>query len=235
MKDFWRIMPLLGVLMLCVSCSGKITGQLVQDGSGALQLQAGLEPNMIALVRSLSELAGGQNVTVLNAASINRSLQSQQGIASSGLRNNGQEKLSGVIQISSIGDVLNAGANRFVKYEAAAGGASGKVSFSINRSGAPKLLAQISPEALDYLSVLMAPAATGENLTKAKYLALVESVYGKGLAAEIATSKITVAITMPAAVKSVKGGTSEGREARFEIPLADLLVLEKALDYQITW
>jgi hypothetical protein len=235
MKNFLRIMPLLGIVILCVSCSGKITGQLVQDGSGTLQLQAGLEPNMIALVRSLSELTGGQNVTVLNAASINRSLQSQQGIASSALRNSGQEKIDGTIKISRVGDVLNAGANRFVQYEAASGGASGKLSFTINRGGAPRLLAQISPEALDYLSALMAPAATGENLTKANYLALVESVYGKGLAAEISTSRITAAITMPAAVKSVKGGTYSGREARFDIPLVDLLVLEKALEYEITW
>jgi hypothetical protein len=235
MKNFWRVMPLLGVLMLCVSCSGKITGQLVQDGSGSLQLQAGLEPNMVSLMNSLRQYMGGQNGPLVSAAAINRSLQAAPGIASSALRNNGQEKIDGTIKVSRIGDLLNAGAAQFVKYETANGGASGKLSFTVNRSGAPKLLAQISPEALDYLSALMAPAATGESITKAKYLDLVESVYGKGLATEISTSKITAAITMPAAVKSVKGGTFEGREARFDIPLVDLLVLEKALDYQITW
>lgn len=235
MKNFWRFLPVFGVLALCVSCSGRITGQLVQDGSGTLQLQAGLEPNMIALIRGLSGLTGGQSGALLDAAAINRSLQNEPGIASSALRNSAPEKIDGTIKISRIGDVLNAGANRFVQYEPASGASPGRLTFTFNRSGAPRLLAQISPEALDYLSALMAPAATGEALSKANYLQLVESVYGKGLASEISTSRITAVITMPSAVKSVKGGTYSGREARFDIPLVDLLVLEKTLEYEITW
>jgi hypothetical protein len=94
---------------------------------------------------------------------------------------------------------------------------------------------QIYPEAVDYLSALMAPAATGEALSKANYLVLVESVYGKPLANEIGTSRVAAVITMPGTVKSVKGGTSSGREARFDIALADLLVLEQPLNLEINW
>jgi hypothetical protein len=178
-------------------------------------------------------MSGAQTGSVLDAAALNRSLQAARGIASSSLRNTGQERIEGTIGISRISDLLNSGANRFVQYEA--GATSGKLAIHLDRRMAPQLLTQIYPEAVDYISALMAPAATGEVLTKADYIVLVESVYGKPLAAEIAASRVTATITMPGAVKSVKGGTYSGREARFDIALVDLLVLEQPLDYEITW
>jgi hypothetical protein len=105
----------------------------------------------------------------------------------------------------------------------------------MDRNAAPAMLARLSPEAAGYLSALMAPAATGEALSKTEYLALVESVYGKGVAGEIAAGRVSAAITLPGQVASVRGGTSSGREARFDIPLLDILVLENPLDYEITW
>ena len=188
---------------------------------------------MIALIRSFRSFGGVESGPLLDSAALNRSLQAASGISSSALRNSGQEKVEGTIGISRISDLLNAEANRFVQYEAS--GSSGKLAIHLDRNIAPKILLQVYPEAVDYLSALMAPAATGEALSKAEYLLLVESVYGKALSAEIAASRVTAAITMPGTVKSVKGGTSSGREARFDIPLTDLLVLEKPLDYEISW
>jgi len=235
MKYFLRVLPLLAVLFLFPSCSGRITAQLVQDGSGSLQLQAGLEPNMIALIRSLNRLGGNQAGPLLDAAALNRSLQAASGIASSALRNTGQERIEGTVRISRIGDLLSSGANRFIRYEAASGTSPGRLAIRLDRNSVPQILSQVSPEAVDYLSALMAPAATGESLSKGEYLLLVQSVYGKALSDEIAASRVTAAITMPGTVKSVRGGTSSGREARFDIPLVDLLVLEHPLDYEITW
>ena len=231
----FAVLPLLAVFALLSSCSGRITAQLVQDGSGSLQLQAGLEPNMTALLRSFRQLGGAQSGPLLDAAVLNRTLQAAQGISSSALRNSGQERIEGTIGISRIGDLLNSGANRFVRYEAPSGASPGRLAIRLDRTIVPQILTQISPEAVDYLSALMAPAATGEALSKGEYLLLVESVYGKALATEISVSRVTAAITLPGTVKSVKGGTSSGREARFDIPLADLLVLEEPLDYEITW
>jgi hypothetical protein len=235
MKYFFRILPVLAVFVLFPSCSGRINAQLAQDGSGSVQLQAGLEPNMTALIRSFRSFAGSQSGPLLDAVSLNRSLQAAPGIASSALRNSGQEKIEGTVGISRIGDLLNTGANRFINYEAPSGNTPGRMGIHLDRSIAPRILVQISPEAVDYLSALMAPAATGEALSRAEYLLMVESVYGKARASEIAAARVTAAIAFPGTVKSVKGGTSSGREARFDIPLVDLLVLEQPLDYEITW
>ena len=238
MKNFFRtknaITLVFAIVALLPSCSGRITAQLEQNGSGAVQLQAGLEPNMTALIRSLYSFSGSaQAGPLLDAAALNSSLKIAPGVSSSALRNSGEERIDGTIGVSRIGDLLNAGANRFVQYET--GASESRLAIRLDRSIAPQLLKQIYPEAVDYLSALMAPAATGEALTKADYLVIVESVYGKPLAAEIASARVTAAITLPGAVKSVKGGTSSGKEARFDIALADLLVLEQPLDYEIIW
>jgi hypothetical protein len=242
MNNRKRALSLLAVFTVFVSCSGRISGQLVQDGSGTLQIQAGLEPNMITLLRNLRDANGGQGGPVLDAAALNRSLQAAPGIASSALHNSGQEKINGSVRVSNIGDLLNRGTARFVTYTVPSGAVPGKLAIHLDRNNAPQVLKQLSPEAEYYLSLLLAPAATGEAISKAEYLEQVELVYsmikgvdGKTLAAEIAASRINAAITLPGTVKSVKGGTYSGREARFDIPLTDVLVLEKALDYEITW
>ena len=227
------ILPVLAIIVLFPSCSGRINAQLAQNGSGNVELQAGLEPNMTALIRSFFSLGGAQAGSLLDAAALNRSLQAASGISSAALQNTGQERVEGTIGISQINDLLNAGANRFVQYEA--GASSGKLAIHLDKSITPQILKQIYPEAVDYLSALMAPAATGEALSKVDYLMLVESVYGRPLANEISAARVTAAITMPGAVKSVKGGTYSGSVALFDIALVDLLVLEQPLDYDITW
>jgi hypothetical protein len=236
MKHF-PLAALAVLLIFFASCSAQINGRLAQDGSGNIQLQAGLEPNMAGLIRSFRGLGGGAASTgpLLNAESLNRSLRSAPGVASAALRNSGQEKIEGTIGISRIGDLLSAGDNRFIRYEAPSGAAPGRMGIHLDRSLGPRILPLISPEALDYLSALMAPVATGEALTKTAYLALVESVYGKGISAEIASSRVRAVIEFPGQVQSVKGGAASGREARFDVPLLDILVLETPLDYEVTW
>ncbi|MDR0448551.1 MAG: hypothetical protein LBH07_07770 [Treponema sp.] len=227
---------LFALFIIFSSCTARLNARLIQDGSGNIQIQAGLEPNMIALLRSFRGLSsGGQSNPALDAASINRSLQASPGVSSSSLRNTGQEKIEGIVGISRFGDLLNAGANRFISYQASSGAVSGRLAINLNRNIAPRVLEQISPDLVDYLSALMAPAATGEILSKGEYLSLVESVYGKALAGEISASRITAVIALPGPVKSVKGGTYLGPEARFDVPVIDLLVLERPLDYEITW
>jgi hypothetical protein len=81
----------------------------------------------------------------------------------------------------------------------------------------------------------MAPIATGEALTKAEYLGLVASVYGKAVAEEISRGSIRAIVDFPGPVSAVRGGTSSGKQAVFTVPLPDLLVLEKPLIYEVSW
>ncbi|MDR0586943.1 MAG: hypothetical protein LBG26_06865 [Treponema sp.] len=219
------------------SCSASVSGVLQRDSSGSLSLKAALEPKTAAMIRAFGSLQGESAAPVLNSGTINRSLGAAPGIKAVALKNTAEEAIEGTILVSKAGDFLasNRGKN-LVSYEPAqAGRPGGRLGIHLDRESGPETLRRMSDEAADYLSVLMAPLATGESLGKSEYLPLVASVYGEGVAAEIAAARLKVVITVPGTVTSVKGGSFSGREARFDIPLLDILVLETPLDYEITW
>ncbi|MDR2211502.1 MAG: hypothetical protein LBO65_08590 [Spirochaetaceae bacterium] len=235
MKSFFA--PLGGLCLLVLgACSGQITGQVAQDASGALQIQAGLAPNMVSLISTFRSFNsnGAQTGPILNAAAIAGSLQTAPGVKSAVLRNSGQERLEGTVAVSHVGELFSAGGG-FIRYEAPSGTAPGRISIRLDRTTGPRILSVFSSEAVDYLSALSAPAATGEALTKKEYLELVESIYGKAIADEIAASRIRAVISFPGQIRAVTGGTFSGREARFDIPLPDILVLETPLNYEVVW
>ncbi|MCL2270537.1 MAG: hypothetical protein FWC24_04250, partial [Treponema sp.] len=123
----------------------------------------------------------------------------------------------------------------FITFEQNAPSSGGRCVINLSLDSGPEILTLISPEVNAYLAALMAPLATGEALNKAEYLMLVRSIYGRGIADEIASAQIRAFIDFPGPVKSVKGGTFSGRRAEFTIPLLDILVLEKPLGYEVMW
>ncbi|MDR0451261.1 MAG: hypothetical protein LBH26_08350, partial [Treponema sp.] len=113
--------------------------------------------------------------------------------------------------------------------------AGGRLRLSLNRELGPDILSLISPGVTDYLSALMAPIATGEELSQAEYRELVASIYGKPVADEISGASIRASVDFPGRIRSIRGGRSSGRRAEFDIPLLDILVLESPLVYELTW
>jgi hypothetical protein len=161
------------------------------------------------------------------------------GILSVDLANTSPSGIAGTIRSSRVDEFLALSGvperKRFVTLDNDRQTGNNRLCITLDRETAPLLLATISPDIRDYLSVLFAPAATGEFLSKAEYLELVGDIYGRALADEIAAAKIAVTIGFPGAVSSAKGGTFTGASARFDIALADILVLETPLEYEVVW
>jgi hypothetical protein len=111
----------------------------------------------------------------------------------------------------------------------------GRLTLALARDSAPLVLSLLSEEVTAYLTALMAPAATGELLSKADYLDQVGWIYGRTVANEIAAARITATIDFPGPISGIRGGTFSGAQARFELPLVDLLVLEEPLEYEVRW
>jgi len=65
---------------------------------------------------------------------------------------------------------------QFIQYDSTRTG--GHLRLTLDRNNGPATLALFSQDVTDYLSALMAPIATGENLSQAKYLDLVSRMYG---------------------------------------------------------
>ncbi|WP_010253742.1 hypothetical protein [Treponema primitia] len=236
------------ILLCMISCSGRIDGNLRRDGSAELSLEISLEDRMTALIRSLAALGGtgpaARDAPVIDGPAIARSMAAAPGIESVNLVNRSPSSIAGNIRISQIDRFLalpaisgaeTAGGKRFITYIPMASPGDSRLLIAMDRSTAPLLLAMISEDVRDYLSALMAPAATGEPLSRVEYLDLVGSFYGKALADEIAAARITASIGFPGTVSSVKGGSFSRTLARFDIPLVDLLVLENPLEYEVVW
>ena len=174
-----------------------------------------------------------RNTPALDAGAISRSLAAASGIKSASLKNTGAEALEGTIAITNVGDFLLAEKDMFITF--AESTSSSSITVVLDRNSAPLLISRLSPEVAEYLSALMAPVVLGEYMSSGDYLSLVAMIYGRPLADEIAGASIKASIEFPRSVTSVTGGSSSGRRAEFDIPLLDLLVMEKPLQYEIKW
>ena len=235
------------IAFMCISalvfaaCSARINGSLQSGGQASLAVYAALEPRMEALIKNLAAASGPAQpgAPLLDGASIAASMAKAPGIEAVSFKNVTPSAIEGTVKITNIGDFLSASRKQgaknlnFIHFEQGAGG--GRCTINLSRDSGPEILALISPEIADYFSALMAPLATGEVLTKTEYRSLVESVYGKGIADEIAKASIRVSLDFPGQVQSVKGGTFSGKRAEFNIPLPDILVLETPLNYEVAW
>jgi hypothetical protein len=243
-RIFYRALFPLAFLLIFSSCVARINGSLAGNGQADLQIYAALEPRMSMLLTGLAAASGTMQpgAPLLDGAAITASMAAAPGVASVSFRNTSPVSIEGPITISKISDFLALGkAQNFVSYflnPPAVGSTTasgGRCSINLSLASGPEILTLISPDIGAYLAALMAPLATGEALKKTEYIALVASVYGKGIADEISQASIRASIDFPGTVVSVRGGTYSGRRAEFTIPLLDVLVVETPLRYEVIW
>ena len=233
------LLAVLSLTAAAVSCTARIDGILRSGGSAELKLRASLGTRTSALIRSLQSLMGGApGDRILDGPALARSLSTAPGIASVSLENTGPAAIEGTITVARIGDLLRPavpapGTERFVTWEE--GGGGGRLRLNLDRHSAPAVISLISPEVTAYLEALMAPAVTGEQLSRAEYLDLTAAIYGRPLADEIAAARIQLFLEFPRPVSGIRGGTASGSRAEFSLPLLDLLVLESPLVYEVSW
>ena len=225
-------------LLLFFSCTARIDGTLSDDGAVELRLIASLEPRTASLIVSLRSFMGGkQDMPVLDGQSISRSMAASPGVKAAALKNSSPIALEGTISIANAGDFLVTGdsKSRFIIYTQGRTAGNSSITFTLDRDSAPELISRLSPEVEEYLSALMAPIVLGETSSSQEYLALVSSVYGLPLANEISAAGIKAYIDFPRPVTEARGGKISGRRVEFDVPLLDILVLEKPLRYEVAW
>jgi len=221
------------VILPFFSCAARINGSLSADGSAALSVSVSLEPRITSLIQRLSAVGGQADAPILDGTIIAQSM-SESGIVMALFRNTAPAAIEGTIQISDVSRFLTFGdRGGFIDFEQS--GSGGSFAVTINRYNGPIILEILSPEIAAYLNALMAPLATGEELTKAEYLELVGSIYNRAISDEIAGARVRASIDFPGTVTSVNGGTFSGRRADFDILLLDLLVLETPVNYEVQW
>jgi hypothetical protein len=224
--------------LLCAGCTLNLSGTVranTEGGAAAdLNVHTVLKKNTAALFDALNKDGG---TSALDATYINEGLAAAPGIAASALKNKSAQEIEGKINISRLETMLSAqkpaAGSDGIGYKKTEGG--GVFTVKLNRKNGGALLANISPDFADYVSVFFAPIATGEELSKQAYLDLLREVYGAPIADEVNASVITLSLDFPANIKSAQGLRYSGSRARIELPLVDLLVLEHEINYEITW
>jgi hypothetical protein len=237
-----KLIFFLALVIIFSSCSARIEGSLKQGGSADLAIKTSLEPSMTSLIKKFQSWAGspGPVELILDGPAIGKSMATAPGIASVSLKNTTPAAIEGTVGISKAGDFLAIGEKKFVTYTDttdAAGNArpTGRLVIALDLQAAPEVLALLSPDVVYYLDALMAPAATGEVISRREYLNLVSSLYGKPIADEIQNAKIAASLNLPGPITFIHGGTAAGARADFEVPLLDLLVLDIPIFYEVRW
>ena len=228
------MLPLLFCIIF-ISCATRINGTLQADGQADLNVDTSLMQEITRTIRAFAAVPGEvpPDTPILNGPGIGASMTSAPGVASAAFRNRSPTAIEGTIRISQIRSFLaSSDTAGFIGFEQSASG--GRCTINLSLASGPRILSLLSAEIHDYLEALMAPLATGEQLTRPEYLELVRSVYGR-VADEIAASTINVSLEFPGQIRSVRGGTYSGRRADFSIPLLNLLVLDVPLSYEVIW
>ena len=226
------------LLAVFSSCSARFDGVVKEGGAAVLTLKTALEPRTSALIRSIKNFMGdGGDGPVLDGQAMGRSMAAAPGIGSVSLKNTGPSALEGGISITNIGNFLVRGGakSKFITYTEGRAAGTSSIVIVLDRQSAPEIIATLSPEIEEYLSALMAPAVLGEDSTKQEYLDLLASIYGRPLSNEIAGAKVSALIEFPRTVTTALGGQAKGKQAEFDIPLVDILVLENPLRYEVSW
>jgi len=233
-RSFFLVLFSMLFALSLLSCTARIDGSIAANGSAALSVNFSLQRGMTALIARLAA-AGGQEGMVLDAASISRSMSAAPGVASVRLRNTSTNAVEGQVHISRISDFLSAAGSGFITFEQRVPETGGRCRVVIDRGTSPAILQLLSSDITDYLNALMAPIATGEEISKNEYLELVASFYNNQISSEISSSRINASIEFPGNVRNVTGGTFSGRTVNFNISLLDLFVLETPLVYEVVW
>lgn len=233
------VLPIAAACLL--GCSARLDASLRPDGGASVSVRAGLEPRTAALLANLGSFgAGGGGASgPLDAALLSRSLKAAPGVAAASFRNPDARSVDGTVSAADLSRLFAAapaaaGASARL-FKVRTGPSGGSFEATLDRASAPALLASLSPEVEDALAALMAPVATGEEIPVAEYLEAVASMYGPDVAAEISKSRLVLEVALPGPAASVRGGTADGVRAKFDLALADVLVLEKPVSIGATW
>jgi len=226
------------LLLVFLSCSAGINGEVMDGGAVELTLKTSLEPRMIALILSLRGFMGDAgNEPILDGQSISRSMAVSQGVRDVSLKNTSSSALEGSISISKVEDFLSGTGSktRLITYTGRPEAGASSIIIALDRDSAPEIISRLSEDAEGYLSALMAPAVLGETSTKQEYLELITLVYGRSLADEISGARLKASIDFPRTITNIRGGVALGKKAEFDVPILDILVLEQPLRYEVSW
>ena len=226
-------------LTVLLSCSVNQTIVIKSDGSGTLAMHADVSKLLHDYIASLSEVSGTntimKNGKLFDAAAIRKDFETRPGITVKKVVTPTADTLDLEIAYGSLQDVFAqdktlAGTGALVYSES---GGKKTVKLHLDRSNYTQLSA-LFPLLKDPVFAGLGPQVN-DTTSDADYLEMIKFTLGDDGPALLSKSFITLTIDPQGDIISQTGGTVSGGAVVFRIPLLRLLILDKPLDYSVTF
>jgi hypothetical protein len=229
----------LSVVLLFASCAVSQTLVIADDGSGTLTTHAEVTPLLRDYLASLAGLSGSpgplKEGRVFDAEAIRRDFQSRPGIAVNSAATPTPASLDLELGFESLQDVVrgtdtlaNAGAITIVD-----AGDRRTLRLHLDRATYGQIVS-LFPPLRDPLFAQLGPQGTGQ-VTESDYLSMIRFSIGDDAPGQVKKSFFVLTVRPAGEILSQTGGALNGDEVVFRIPVLRILVLDKALDYSVTF
>ena len=222
-----------------ISCSANQTIHINSDGSGTLAMHAEVTKLMHDYLESLAEVAGTPGFMsggkVFDAAAIKKDFGSRPGLTVKKVVAPTADSLDLELAFSSIRDVFTADAALTSAGALLYSESGGKktVKIHLDRSNYTQL-STLFPMLNDPVFAGMGPQVK-DTITDDEYVEMIRFSMGDDGPGLLKKSFITLTIDPEGEILSQSGGSVSGSAVVFRIPLLRLLVLDKPLDYSVTF
>ncbi|MEI6385010.1 MAG: hypothetical protein WCQ50_00135 [Spirochaetota bacterium] len=232
---FRRMLPAAIALALLLSaCQAGIATTIAKDGSADIDIKATMPKALAAKLRAIGKLTPGSPVFDLH--SIRKSLAARVGLSVDALANPDVDSLTATLSTTDFSALL-AGIGEQGKGPArlTRNGDAAELSIRLDRKGAAALAALVPGIAADVIEALAPPAIEGGDWSRDEYHEALTGVLGKTAMPAIDAGHLDISVTVPGPIQSQSGGIVIGAAWKLTIPIIDLLVLDKPMEFRLVW
>jgi hypothetical protein len=220
--------------LILASCASKVDASLQKDGGVLLSVSASIPAQVAAKLRKLGSLA--PDAPLFDETSVRKSLAERPGTTIYELVSPTPDSIRIVLSVKSLADFVSAPdikASGLLRMNRGAGWLEFGVHLERGRGKALSLLfPALDPALVDALS----PPALEEEPTSADdYRKMLAGVFGERSMPDINASALEISLKAPSQVLSWVGGKLAGSTLSVRLPIVELLVLEKPVDFGLRW
>lgn len=233
----------LGILLLLSSCSMKQEIYLDKSGEGEVRFEIGMASYLGEVIQQVEMLLAtdtkvpSEEDSFFDIDAIEKGFSSNENVSGLSLTTPDRLKLKGSFQFSSVEEMLakvEKGSPQSQLINFSKGASASDLSVRITRETVVALL-ESNPALNNPLVENFGPAAT-VGLDSADYLDMMEFALGEESRLGIQNSKLSITIKVAGKILNQKGGTMiDSSTVRYDIPLLDILILDKNLNYTLSY
>jgi hypothetical protein len=223
---------------LALGCSAVQQVSLEPGGSGTASVRIRLEKIFTDYIRDLSELGGKaikEKERIFNVEEIRKKFSAREGVQVKRVESPSRERLELELGFRSLEDLFGGDpelkASGILTLARKAGQTTVKI--HLDRANFPQLL-ELAPFLNNALFEGLGPQEN-DDTTEEEYYQLIELALGEGGAAALKASSIDTEVRLKGKLLSQSGGKPISGGVLFRIPLVRVLLLDKPLDYSLTY